>query len=182
MKKSDINPMPPYFDRYINLVETGELSQAFDQSIRQLELLDKLRLAKLDGKCYAPGKWSAKEIFQHIIDWERILSYRALLYARHKGAASQDIDGDLFAANMNAERRTIDALIDELKFVRVASKAMFESFDEKMLQNMGVCWKYEISVLATGFIIVGHQVHHLKIIEEKYFPLLNDGRADAELS
>lgn len=172
MKKSDINPMAPYFDRYINKVETVELSQAFAQSLRQLETLDKSLLTKLDGKRYAPGKWTAKEIFQHIIDWERILSYRALLYARREGSPSQDVDGDLFPANMNAERRTIDALVDELKIVRAASRAMFESFDEKMLLSTGINWKYEMPVLAVGFTIVGHQIHHLKIVEEKYFPLL----------
>src|SRR5687767_9846004 len=130
MKKSDIKRMPEYFDRYINLVETVELQQAFVQSEQQLENLDTSLLANLDGQRYAPQKWTVKETFQHLIDWERILSYRALLYARNKGAASQDINGDLLAANMNAERRTIDALVDELKIVRAASKAMFESFDE----------------------------------------------------
>jgi hypothetical protein len=173
MKKSDIKEMPEYFDRYINLVDEVELSQAFVQRRQQLGNLDKILLAKLGGKRYAPGKWTIKETFQHVIDWERILSYRALLYARNKGAASQDIDGDLFAATMNAERRTIDDLIDELKILRASTAAMFESFDDRMLMNTGVCWKYEISVLAMGFMIIGHQIHHLKIIEEKYLPLLD---------
>jgi hypothetical protein len=173
MKRSDIKQMPEYFDRYINLVNEVELSQAFVQCRQQLGNLDKSLLAKLDGKRYAPGKWTVKETLQHVIDWERILSYRALLYARNKGAASQDIDGDIFATTMNAKRRTIDDLIDELKILRASTAAMFESFDDEMLMNTGVCWKYEISVLAMGFMIIGHQIHHLKIIEEKYLSLLN---------
>ncbi len=172
MKKSDINPIPEYFDRYINRVETVELRQAFVRSGQQLEQLDKNLLVEFDGKRYAPGKWTVKETFQHLIDWERILSYRALLYARNKGAASQDVDGELFAANMNADRRTIDELIDELQNVRASTKAMFESFDDEILLNTGICWKYDVSVLAMGFIIIGHQIHHLKIIEDKYFPLI----------
>ncbi|CAN5865735.1 DinB family protein [soil metagenome] len=172
MNKSDINPMPPYFDRYINLVDDVALPQAFADSIQQLNTLDKSLPAKLGGIRYAPDKWTVKEIFQHIIDWERILSYRALLFARHKGAVSQDVDGDLFAAYMNAERRTIEELIEELKIVRASTIKMFESFDDRMLLNTGINWKYEMSVLATGFCLVGHQIHHLKIIEEKYFPLL----------
>jgi hypothetical protein len=172
MKKSDINPMPPYFERYINLVHAVELKQAFEQCEWQLARLDKNLLTKLGNKRYAPGKWTVKEIFQHLIDWERILAYRALLFARQKGSASQDLDGDSFAANMNAERRTIDRIVDELKIVRVSTQAMFESFDDEMLSSSGICWKYEMSVLATGFTIIGHQIHHLKIIEEKYFPLL----------
>src|SRR5688572_20919304 len=105
MKRSDIKIMPQYFEKYINQVDDVELSQAFDDSIKQADELDKKMLAKLDGKRYAPGKWTVKETFQHLIDWERILSYRALLYARLEGSVSQSVDGDLFAANRNAERR-----------------------------------------------------------------------------
>jgi hypothetical protein len=172
MKKSDIKRMPEYFDRYINVVDDVELPQAFARSVQQLETLDKRLLAKLDGKRYEPDKWTVKETFQHLIDWERILSYRALLYARHKGSASQDVDGEIFAANMDAERRTIEELIGELRIVRTATEAMFRSFDEQMLHSTGICWKYEISVLAMGYTIIGHQLHHLKIVEEKYYPLL----------
>ncbi len=169
MKNSDINPMPEYFDRYINLVADVELSQTFDDSIAQLNKLDKDLLAKLDGKKYAPDKWTVKEIFQHVIDFERILSYRALLFARREGSIPQSIDEKLLGSNMCADKRAIDNLIEELKIVRASTKAMFESFDDEMLQAVGTNWKYEISVLAMGFSIIGHQIHHLKIIEEKYY-------------
>ena len=172
MKRSDIKMMPQYFEKYINQVDDIKLSQAFDDSVKQLDELDKNLLAKLDGKRYAPDKWTTKEIFQHVIDWERILSFRALLFARNEGSIPQGVDGDLLAANMNAEQRSINGLIDELKITRLSTKALFESFDDDTLQNIGTNWKYEISVLAMGFTIIGHQVHHLKIIEEKYYPLI----------
>ncbi len=173
MKKSDINPMPPYFDRYINLVADVELSEAFANSIRQLHELDGNLLTRLDGRKYAPDKWTVKGILQHIIDFERILSYRSLLFARQEGSVPQGVDENLLAANMNAEKSPLDELIDESKIVRAATKSMFDSFDDEMLQNKGINWKYEISVLAMGFSIIGHQIHHLKIIEEKYYPLLS---------
>ena len=159
--------MPEYFERYINLVDDVELSQAFDGSVRQLETLDKSLLEKLEGKRYAPGKWTVKETLQHLIDWERILSFRTLLFARKEGSVPQSVDGDLLAANMNADRRTIDSLVDDLRITRISTRAMFESFDGQMMLSAGICWKYEISVLAMGFNIIGHQIHHLKIIEEK---------------
>ena len=161
--------MPEYFDRYINPVADVELSQAFDDSIAQLNKLDKNLLAKLDGKQYAPDKWTVKEIFQHIIDFERILSFRTLLFARREGSIPQSVDEKLLGANMCADKRAVDNLIDELKIVRASTKAMFESFDDRILQATGTNWKYEISVLAMGFSIIGHQIHHLKIIEEKYY-------------
>ncbi len=172
MKRSDINPLPEYFDHYINLVADVELSQAFADSIGQLNELDRNLLTRLDGQKYAPDKWTVKGILQHIIDWERILSYRGLLFARQEGSVPQGVDEKLLAANMNAEKRPLDDLIDELSIVRAATKSMFDSFDDEMLQNKGANWKHEISVLAMGFSIIGHQIHHLKIIEENYYPLL----------
>jgi hypothetical protein len=174
MKKSAINPMPDYFERYINLVDDVELSQAFDDSIRQLERLDKQLLGELEGRRYAPDKWTVKETLQHLIDWERILSFRTLLFARKESSVPQGVDGDLLAANMSADRRSIDSLIEELKRVRRSTQSQFESFDEVTLHQTGINWKYEMSVLAMGFMIIGHQLHHLKIVEEKYYPLLGN--------
>jgi alpha-glucuronidase len=74
MKRSDIQPMPRYFGRYINQVADVELGQAFLESLRQLDELDRNVLRQLAGQCYAPGKWTVREILQHLIDWERILS------------------------------------------------------------------------------------------------------------
>lgn len=172
MKRSDINPMPQYFDHYINLVADVELPKAFADSVRQLNELDSRLLTGLDGKKYDSDKWTVKGILQHVIDFERILSYRALLFARSEGSVPQSVDEKLLAANMNAEKRQIVELIDELRSVRASTKSMFDSFDEAMLQNKGTNWKFEISVLALGFSIIGHQIHHLKVIEEKYYPLL----------
>src|SRR5689334_14540890 len=125
MKRSNINPMPEYFERYIHQVADVELSQAFDDSIKQLDKLDRNLLMQLDGKRYAPDKWTIKETIQHVIDWERILSFRTLLFARKEGSVPQGVDGNLLAANMDAERRSLDSLIDELKSIRASTKAMF---------------------------------------------------------
>jgi hypothetical protein len=174
MKRSDIHPLPPYFEKYILQVADVELALAFDDSLKQLDNLDEQMLVRLDGKRYAPDKWTVKEVIQHIIDWERILSFRTLLFARCEGVGPQAFDGDMLAANMNAEGRTIDSLLEELKLTRRSTKALFESFDDIVLQRTGMEWKYELSVLAMGFTIIGHQVHHLKIIEQQYYPLLDE--------
>ena len=179
MKRSQINPMPQYYDHYINLVADIELPDAFDRSIRQLNQLDRDRLTRLDGQRYAPDKWTVKEILQHVIDFERILSYRSLLFARGEGSIPEDIDQHLLARNSLANARTIDSLIEELKVLRLATKALYESFDDRTLLNTGISWKYETSVLAMGFMMIGHQIHHLKVIEERYFPLLDQHLSNA---
>src|SRR6266853_490203 len=115
MKRSQINPMPQYYDYYINLVADVELSEAFDQSIRQLNELDRDLLTRLADQTYAPDKWTVKEILQHVIDWERILSYRGLLFARGMESGQPDLDQHLLARNSGPNARTIDSLVDELK-------------------------------------------------------------------
>ena len=172
MKRSDINPMPEYYDRYINLNGDIELSQAFDKSLEQLENFDVEKLKQLDGKIYAPEKWTVKAIIQHLIDFERILSYRALLFARKDPNRRQSIDENLIAVTAKAERRETEELVAEYRAVRKATKYLFESLDDEMLKSIGINWKSEMSVLALGFAIIGHQIHHFKVIEEKYFPLL----------
>lgn len=172
MKKSDINPMPEYFDRYINLNGDVELMQAFDESLQTLENLDVEKLNRLDSKIYAPDKWTVKAIIQHLIDFERILSYRALLFARKDVNKRQSVDENLIAVNAKAERRETEDLIAEYKAIRQVSKYLFASFDDEMLKSVGTSWKSEMSVLALGFTIIGHQIHHFKVVEERYFPLL----------
>ncbi len=172
MRRSQINPMPQYFDHYINLVADVELSDAFDDSIRQLNEVDRTLLSRLELRRSASDKWTVKEILQHVIDFERILSYRSLLFARREGSVPHSIDQDLIAKNSLANARTIDSLIGELKALRLATTALYDSFDDQTLLNTGISWKYETSVLAMGFTLVGHQIHHLKVLEEKHFPLL----------
>jgi hypothetical protein len=172
MKKSQIDRLPQYYDRYIKLVDDVELSQAFDDSIRQLNELDRDQLALLDGKKYVPGSWTVKDVIQHLSDVERIMGYRALLFARRDGTIPQGFDQDQIAANAVADARTIDSLIDELITVRRATKSLYDSFDDRTLRHKGVSWEYEISVLALGFTIIGHQIHHLNIIRDRYYPLV----------
>ncbi len=194
-KKSDINPLPEYFDRYISLVADVELAEAFDESIEQIENLDVELLKQIGSKTYAPerfagqqnsqisaacflppgDKWTIKTIIQHIADFERILNYRTLLFARKDQTPQPDVDQDLLAANARAEARLLEDLIAELKSVRLATKSLFSGFDNETLMTTGINWKYEVSILAMGFNIIGHQIAHFKVIEENYYPLIDEG-------
>jgi hypothetical protein len=172
MKRSNINPMPNYFDRYINLVPDIELLQAFNNSINQLNAIDRDLFAKLDGKRYAPDKWTVKDILQHVIDTDRIFAYRALRFARNDETVLPGYDENSFALFTTANERSINSLLEEILIVRNSSKIMFESFDDTMLLRSGKCFNTQMSVLAVGFTLVGHQLHHLRIIEERYIPLI----------
>lgn len=117
---------------------------------------------------YQVGKWSIKEVIGHIIDTERIFAYRALCFARKDKTPLPGYDEVLFGDTSNAVQRNIQKLIAEFVAVRQATILLFESFNEEMLEERGVASNFEISVRAMGFAILGHCVHHLQVIDERY--------------
>jgi uncharacterized damage-inducible protein DinB len=165
--------MPEYYDRYINLVSDVDLSQAFDESLAQLNSLDIARLSQLENRPYAEGKWTVQELLQHILDWERIFSYRALLFARRVGDPPQGVEENDMADNSRANERTVAEIVDELKTVRAGTKYLYTGFDEDTLKILGRTRTAELTVGAAGFTTIGHQIHHLKIVDERYLPILN---------
>ena len=172
MKKSDINQPPCFFDRYINLVDDIELGEALKQSISELDSLDLAAFDALGERVYAEGKWTIKDIFQHLIDTERVMNYRALSFGRNDIKQLPGFNEEVYAAHVNTKKRTLKSLIAEYKMVHKSSIAMFKSFDKKALKRSGIMFNGEMSVLAVGFVIAGHQKHHLDVIKERYLPLL----------
>jgi len=172
MKKSNIYPFPQFFGRYINLVEQDDLFDAFQTSLDQLSSIDLEAYNRIADKRYQHDKWTVKDIFQHIIDNERIQSYRALRFARLDTTELAGYDENLFGQNAKTAGRTMEDLLDELKTLRTSVMQLFRSFDEADMMKNGVCFGNRISVTALGFMIIGHQIHHLRIIEERYMPLI----------
>jgi hypothetical protein len=105
MKRSDIKLMPEYFSKYILYVEDIELDDAFQNNINTIAGLDVDRLILLGDNVYAPGKWTVKDIFQHLVDTERVMGYRTLRFARRDGVVPQGYDQELFVANADAGHR-----------------------------------------------------------------------------
>lgn len=172
MKRSDINPMPVYFDRYINLVADIDLLDAIQQSLDEIGRFPLDKWKALGDQVYAPGKWTLKDLLQHIIDTERIFTYRALRFARNDSTILPGFEEDDFANAAQANGRSLDDLLAELTTMRQSSLQLFASFTDEMLQQTGKSFRSEISVLAIGFTLVGHQIHHLNILAERYYPLL----------
>lgn len=174
MKKSDIKQMPPYFDRYINLAEDVTLLELLQISLQELEQAPIEKWKALGEQVYAPEKWTVKDILQHYIDTERVFSYRITAIARGDKQIMTPYNEDDYAQNAQANRRTLEDLYEELILVRKGTIAMFKSFSPEMLQQLGHGengMKY--CVLSLGFVLAGHQRWHFRVLEEKYYPLLN---------
>ena len=117
---------------------------------------------------YAEGKWSIKQVMVHLIDAERIFSYRALRFARQDKTELPGFEENLYAQTSKADARDINSIIAEYTSLRTATIELFKSFDEEALQQRGIASGKEVSVRAIGYMILGHEVHHQKIIRERY--------------
>lgn len=174
MKRSEITPMPKFFDRYINQVEDIDIVEALEKYSTIEKLLDVKKLERLGDKVYAPGKWTVKEVVQHMTDNERVQAYRALRIARNDKTPLPGYDETVFAANVDPSLRSLSDLLEEFAVVRKGNIILFKNINEDQQKLTGLCNNVEIPVLALGFVLVGHQLHHAKIISERYFPLLED--------
>ncbi len=172
MKKSDVPRIPSYFDTYINKVEDIELEVALQHSLAELDALDMDALQRLGDQVYAPGKWTVRDIIQHITDCERVFCYRALSVGRGDTPALPGFDENIYAVNAGANSRSLEDVVVELRLVRQCSIALFRTFDEAALRRTGTMFKFELPVLAVAYIMVGHQRHHLGVVNERYLPLL----------
>lgn len=172
MKKTQIDPMPLYFDRYINLYAEVDLETAFGQSLDELNGFDWEKCRRLGLRSYAPGKWTAPDVLQHLLDWERIMTYRALGFAREAFQQAPGHDENLLAEKAGAAARSLDDLAAEMLTLRQATRHFFRTLTDEQLLKPGICWESQMSPLALAFTILGHQRHHFRIFEERYFPLI----------
>ncbi|WP_458626688.1 DinB family protein [Winogradskyella sp. PC D3.3] len=117
---------------------------------------------------YAKGKWSIKDVLLHIIDTERVFAYRALRIARRDKTSLAGFEQDDYVISANVEKRSMDSLLAEYRAVRQATIVLFKTFDNETLLLLGEASGFPVSVRAIGYIIAGHEKHHLKIIKERY--------------
>ena len=168
-----LNELPKYFDRYINLVFTDDLIAGLEEEMQDtIETTLGLSTDLLEFK-YAEGKWNMKEILMHIVDTERIFNYRALRFARYDDTELSGFDDNAYAIASKADQRTIQSILDEYESVRNSSIQLFSNFTRDMLNQKGIANGVEISVRALGFTILGHEMHHKKIFEERYIKAFN---------
>jgi uncharacterized damage-inducible protein DinB len=159
-----------YFKTYIDYLTKNGLSiieNLIETSIELEEVVSKLPKEK-ELFVYAEGKWTIKELLLHIIDTERIFIYRALRFARNDTTDLQGFDQDDYNDNVDANVRDLQGLLEEFKSVRASSITLFKNFSEEALIRIGTASGNAISVRAIGYLMSGHQQHHIKIFKERY--------------
>ena len=168
MTTSSPTSQPGYFQVYINQVAEKDLPSAFTNQSQVIKDFLPSISEEQSTIAYAPGKWTLKELLQHMIDTERILNYRALSFARKEAAPLPGFEENDYAKNSNANNRTWESLTAEFVAVRRSTLFLFDSFTPEMLASGGTANNNAFTVEGLGFIISGHFYHHKKIIEERY--------------
>jgi DinB superfamily len=157
-----------HFLNYINKAKDTDVVKAIRYSTKESKKFLRHIPAKKRNHAYAEGKWTIKELLQHMIDSERVFAYRALRFARLDATALPGFDENTWAAAANKTSRKWTSLVKEFETVRAATEILFESFGEAELLFTGTASNQPLNALALGYVIAGHTRHHLDIIEERY--------------
>lgn len=168
MNRPEPSEYADYYDRYVSLVPDGNvLALLQSEHDRTASLLEGLTPEQASHR-YAEGKWSVKEVVGHVIDAERTFGHRAHCFARRDPAPLPDFDQTDYAKSSNADARPLADLVDELQAVRRSNIALFRGLDDGMWSHRGIASECEFTVRALAYIIVGHEIHHRNVIEERY--------------
>ncbi|MEL6588695.1 MAG: DinB family protein [Bacteroidota bacterium] len=171
MGQSDTKETPGFLEYVYELNEGRSLDEALRLSLQAIDEIDIAQFKRIGLNTYAKDKWTIHQILQHLIDWERIWCFRAIIFARQEGTIPVAHDQEIMGQHSNANELSIEQLIDEMRIVRQSTIMMFHSFNEKILKINCQFFEYAMPLDAIGFTIAAHQIHHFDIIKERYLPL-----------
>ena len=159
---------PSFYHRYVEEAGGADMLEAMRLAQRTMhDLLARVPSA-MEGHRYAPGKWSIKEVVQHVIDGERIFAYRALRVSRRDATQLPGFEENDYAPASQADRRSLKDLLHEYDVVRAASLLLFQSLPPEALERSGLANGQRITVRAIGWVIAGHSNHHATVLLERY--------------
>jgi len=158
----------PYYGKYVMLVPDGDLTATLSRQLdATLAVLSSLSEQRADFS-YAPGKWSIKEVVGHLMDSERVFAYRALSIGRDDKTPLPGFEQDDYVASANFNERTLSSLLEEFTAVRQATVQLFKNFADKEWQRRGTANGQEITPLSLGYIVAGHELHHMDVLRTRY--------------
>ncbi|EDP69736.1 hypothetical protein FBALC1_09402 [Flavobacteriales bacterium ALC-1] len=157
-----------YYTSYIDNASGLNIIEGLKQNLESVVAFYSNLPQEKHDYAYAEGKWSVKDVLLHIIDTERIFTYRALRIARYDKTPLAGYEQDDYAITAKASSRSLASIIEEYIAVRQASIALYTSFDVAALEAIGEASGFPISVRAIGYILTGHENHHNQVVKERY--------------
>ncbi len=169
MPKPDLSEIPSFYQNYVRGVAYDDLTKGLIISGNETTDLLKSIPEKSGDYKYETDKWTIKQVVAHMIDAERVFAYRALTFSRNDNTSLPGFEQNGWVAEANAGNRKLYRLIDEFNNVRASTIDLFGSFNPEMLNRTGTASGNVFSVNAIGFILLGHEIHHRNILNERYF-------------
>jgi hypothetical protein len=167
--KPETSEYAQYYERYIALVQGDDIVGMLEaQRLHMMQMLA-ARSEREGNFRYAPDKWSVKEVLGHLADSERIFTYRAVRIARGDQTPLPGFEQDDYVKNGAFGERKLTDLSEELAEVRGATIALYRSLNEAAWMRHGTASSYGVSVRALAYMTAGHELHHQRILEERYF-------------
>ncbi|MBG9564975.1 DinB family protein [Brevibacillus agri] len=157
-----------YFAYYVEQVPEGELTAVLAKQLAQtVEMYAGLTEAQAEYR-YAPGKWTVKEVLGHLIDTERIMSYRLLRIARGDQTPLVGFDENAYVAQAFFQKRDLADLLEECQAVRQSTRALLRGVAEEAWTRTGTANGNKLSARTLAYVIAGHEAHHCRILRERY--------------
>lgn len=162
------NKAPDYARNYLDLIESDNLLMELEKSHdRTMQIFNAIPV-DLEDYFYSPGKWTIKEVLRHIIDCERIFAYRALRFSRFDHTELPGFDEGQFMESLKGTKLSLADLIQEYTYIRKSTIILYKNMTDKMLGFKGTANNKSVSTEVVGFMIVGHNFHHLNVVESRY--------------
>ena len=158
----------PYYDRYIKKVDGELIEEALIKNTDDVFAMINVIPEEKGNVRYSEGKWSVKEVLMHVIDTEWVFAYRGLRIARNDKTSLPGFEQDDFAKSYAVENRSLKSIVEEFKFLRIATKKLFRNLDDESLKRVGEASGNKLSPRAAAYILMGHSLHHLQIIHDRY--------------
>jgi hypothetical protein len=159
----------PYYDRYISLIQGENILEILDEQRRQFVLMMSGRSEDDGNFRYAPGKWTVKELIGHINDTERIFTYRALRIARGDQTPIEGFEQDDYVRNADFNARSLEEMVEDYIAIRRATLSLLRNLQPEAWTRKGIANNNEVTVRAIAYTLAGHDLHHRRILEERYF-------------
>ncbi|PIQ60178.1 MAG: hypothetical protein COV99_12095 [Bacteroidetes bacterium CG12_big_fil_rev_8_21_14_0_65_60_17] len=158
----------PFYSGYVDLVSDGSIFETLNEQLARFERLFELAGADRADFRYAPDKWSVRDVITHVNDTERVMSFRALAFARGSVGPWPGMEHEAWAREARLRQRPFQELVTEFVNVRRSSISLFKGFSEDMLARRGLASGNEFTVRALIWITAGHAQHHANVLNERY--------------
>ena len=168
MPRPQLTDFPPFYNTYVSKVDADSVSEAITKYTEALQSFYKNLPEDKAEYRYAPGKWTLKELLQHVIDTERIMSYRLLRIARKDKTPLPSFDENEYALHSLANNRIFASIKEEFTAVRKSTDLLLHSLNQEQLTEEGIASNKPVTANAVAYIIIGHMLHHQQVVEERY--------------